>query len=446
MEWIRRQGTEQVEPEPEPEETEPVRQRPLIVDWMHSLTILHPAKGEIQFKPYDYQVDCWLDRAPARLWLKPRQVGMSLAWALEALYYSIFYRNQRTLMLSKTEGDAKQLIAYARFALNYIPDAPALIRDNASELEFENGSRIRSLPATKGAGRSYTANRVYLDEFAHAEYARDIYAAVRPTLSRGGHLTVGSTHDDDTTLFYELWEGHHGSEWSRHRIRWEDCPEYDAAWYARERPSYTAQDWAREYGGEATSAGANLFGRLDIEACADGWEGFRPWRAGRRYLSYWDVGSRQDATVGITLDITSAVWQIVAFERHEGWGYPAIQKAIEKRHRAYIGGTTGVESNGPGDPVIANLDIQAEELFLTERSKHQAITALQLAIEHGRLKFDIPELAAELKRYRRADKKLVQDCVMAAAGACYLADNVPVYTSGQFGSGGERASREATRW
>lgn len=425
---------------------------PPIVDWMRSLTILHPAKGEIQFEPYDYQVECWLDRSPARLWLKPRQVGMSLAWALEALYYSIFYRNQRTLMLSKSQDDAQQLIAYARFALNYIPDdgpqggRPALTRDNSSELEFENGSRIRSLPATKSAGRGFTANRVYCDEFAFAEYARDIYAAVRPTLSRGGHLTIGSTHDDDTTLFYELWEGQHGGEWSRHRIRWEECPEYDEAWYARERPNYTAQDWAREYGGEATTAGANLFDRLDIDACAVGWEGYQPWRPGRRYLSYWDVGSRQDATVGITLDISAPVHQVVAFERHLGWSYPAIQDAIEKRHRAYTGGVTAVESNGPGDPVIANLDIVAEELYMTERTKHQAITALQLAIEHGRLKFDIPELAGELRRYKRADKKLVQDCVMAAAGACYLADHIPVVSSSQFGSGGERASREATRW
>jgi hypothetical protein len=44
---------------------------------------------------------------------------------------------------------------------------------------FANGSaRIKSIPANRSTGRGFAANRVYLDEFAYAEYADDIYQSV----------------------------------------------------------------------------------------------------------------------------------------------------------------------------------------------------------------------------------------------------------------------------
>lgn len=415
---------------------------PPIGAWMRSVTIIHPAHGEVLFEPYPYQDTFWEDRSPSRLVLKARQVGMSQAWALEALYYSIFYRNQRTLFVSKTEDDARNLLAYARQAYDSLTDKPALLRDNTSDMLLANGSRIRSLPATKSAGRGFTANRVYLDEFAFADYGREIYRAVRPTLSRGGQLTAGSTANGQDNLFYELWSEQTSGAWSRHLIHWRDCPEYDADWFARERPQYTAQDWASEYECDLAGSGQAVFDRDAIAACALGWRGLQAPQPNRRYVTHWDVGIKRDATVGVTLDVTDPDdWQIVAFSHAYGLLSPLIQDHIAERARAYHlgrrGCSTAVESNGLGDPIIQNLEVPVTPFFVTAKSKVQAIKALLLAIERGRLHFDIPQLAGELRRYQWDDSKLVQDCVMAVAGAALTATQLQRGTV-RVRSGGKR--------
>jgi hypothetical protein len=169
-----------------------------------------------------------------------------------------------------------------------------------------------------------------------------------------------------------------------------------------------------EYMADWMDSGDAVFKTADIEAMPSGWSGFADPVRGRKYLHAWDIGRRSDATVGGTIDHTFWPWQLVAFERFQGLPYPAIQDAIEKRHRAY-GGRTLVESNGVGDPVIENLAIQAEPFVTTARSKVDGITALQLVMERGALKANIPQVTRELKAYRWDDRNLTQDCVMMLA-------------------------------
>ncbi len=149
-----------------------------------------------------------------------------------------------------------------------------------------------------------------------------------------------------------------------------------------------------------------------------GWTGFLEPLAGRRYLTAWDIGRRHDATWGITIDWSEAPYQAVASERLVGVPYPGIQDMISARGLAY-GGRTYVETNGPGDPVLENLGIRATGFVTTARSKVDAITALQMLVERGMLKADIPQLDRELRVYRWDDRDLVQDGVMALAIAAY---------------------------
>ncbi len=108
----------------------------------------------------------------------------------------------------------------------------------------------------------------------------------------------------------------------------------------------------------------------------------------------------------------------MASERLVGVPYPGIQDMITARGLAY-GGRTYVETNGPGDPVLENLGIRATGFVTTARSKVDAITALQMLVERGMLKADIPQLDRELRVYRWDDRDLVQDGVMALAIAAY---------------------------
>jgi hypothetical protein len=334
-----------------------------------------------------------MDDSPRRLVVKARQIGFSQVVALEAVHGAVTTSDDTTLFVSRNGDLAANLLNYCKIAISGLDEIPALVKDNESEIVFANGSRIKSLPANRSTGRGFAGRRVYLDEYAYQEYAADIYRSVSPIVGHGGRLTVFSTPDGRSNHFFQLWSGIDGGEWSRHEVKWNECPVYDQEWFNRERPKYTAQQWASEFDCDFIASGQSVFEAADVAACADGWHGLKPPANNRQYVTAWDIGRRHDATVGITLDVTDGDLQVVAFERLLGVPFPTQQKAIEARARA------------------------------TAKTKEAAITALVLAHERRRFKHDIPQLRLECQLYEWQDDRLIQDCVMAAAIAVYNADS-----------------------
>ena len=404
--------------------------------------IVHPARGRIPFEPYWYQHDFLASyHEPRRIILKARQIGFSQVFALEALYAAITEPEQMILLVSRSQDLAVNLLRYCYLTYNNLREAPALVKANESELGTANGSRIKSIPANRSTGRGFAANRIYLDEFAYAAYADDIYQSVAPAVSQGGSLTIGSTPNGVGNLFHQLYI--HGEGFTRMVVPWYRCPAYNpdghslpdtearavgeaGAWYQTERPKYTHQQFAAEFECDFVGSGVAVFQTADIERATDGAWGERPPERGRDYITSVDIGRRQDATVINTFDVSAAPYQRVAHDRLERVPYPVIQDAIAARWRAY-GGQLWIESNGVGDPVIENLDAPAQPFVTTARSKVQAIQRLQLLLEQGRLKAEwTPQERRELLGYQWDDRDLTQDCVMSLAiGAAQLDHSAP---------------------
>ncbi len=409
-------------------------------DWAAAnAQIVHPARGRIAFEPYPYQ-RAFLEsyHQPRRIILKARQIGFSQVFALEALYAALTQPEQMILLVSRSQDLAVNLLRYCYLTYNNLRTAPALTKANESELGTANGSRIKSIPANRSTGRGFAANRIYLDEFAYAAYADDIYQSVAPAVSQGGSLTIGSTPNGMGNLFHRLYV--EAGDFARMRVPWYRCPAYnpagadptlddataqtigkDGTWFLSERPKYTAQQWAAEFECDFVGSGVAVFQATDVERATEGaWGEVAP-QAGRQYLTSVDIGRRQDATVINTFDVTAAPYQRVAHDRIERVPYPIIQDAIAARWRAY-GGQLWIESNGVGDPVIENLAAPAQPFVTTARSKVQAIQRLQLLLEQGRIKAQwSPQERRELLGYQWDDRGLVQDCVMSLAiGAAQL--------------------------
>lgn len=397
----------------------------------------HPTLGTIRPAPYQYQGAFWSDRSATRVVLKARQTGFSQAIAFEALHTVLHQAGATVLVVSRNLEAAINVLGYVKTALGTPGiQAPKIVKDNETQLGLANRSRIVSIPATKGAGRTYAATAVFLDEFAWMPWATEIYTAVAPATSRGGRLTVLSTPNGRANAFYLLWMGHWGKEFSRHRAPWYRCPAYNGdgwmepddakareigergQWFRAQRPKYTSQTWAQEYDCDFIESGQAAFKGEDIERAQGIARGLEPYRLGREYVTFWDIGRRGDATVGTTLDVSEWPLQVVGWERFERLPYPAIQRKIEERWAAYPG-QHWVESNGPGDPVIENLKVPVLPWVTSARSKAQMIEALVLALEWGRLGWPegLRELTAEMTLYQWDDDKLVQDCVMSLAGA-----------------------------
>lgn len=385
------------------------------VEWaMRNATVILPTEGRQAFVPYPYQRRILEDRSPRRLILKARQTGISNAIAIEALHKALTRPDSTELFVSRNQDAARLLIGYCQTVLSGLRHAPAIEKENQSELAFSNGSRIVSLPANPSTGRGIAATDVYLDEFAFCLYDQLVYESIIGTISTGGAMTILSTANGRSNMFFRLWSGLEGGEWNRHQIHWSDCPRYDAAWAERTRSNMTRQSFAQEYDLDFITSGDAVFDPADLAACKIGHDPDP--ETCEQTITAWDIGRRQDHTVGLTIGRRGDVWHVVGFERFLA-PYPVIQSRIEARKRQM--GRTWVESNGVGDPVIENLTEAVEPFVTTARTKTQAIQALQLLIQKGRFKHDEPQLDRELGLYEHDDKLLIQDSVMAAAIAAY---------------------------
>jgi hypothetical protein len=230
-------------------------------------------------------------------------------------------------------------------------------------------------------------------------------------------MTILSTPNGRANMFYRLWAGLEGGEWSRHKIHWSDCPRFDAAWEARTRAGMTRQSFAQEYDLDFLTSGEAVFDPDDLVRCREGHRRSAPFE---EYVTAWDIGRRKDHTVGITLGRLDETWHEVKTERVL-LPYPVVGAMISARARQY--GPSWVESNGVGDPLIEFIDADVEPFVTSARSKVQALQALQLLVQQGKLKHDNEQLDRELGLYQWDDKALVTDSVMAAAIAAYQVVN-----------------------
>lgn len=375
-----------------------------------SATIVHPVRGRIAFEPYTYQTE-FLSRwsEPRRIVLKARQVGYSQIFALEALYVGIHAPESMILLVSRSQDLAVNLLRYCYLTYNALRDAPALVKENESEMGFANGSRIKSIPANRSTGRGFAATRVYLDEFAYAEYADDIFQSVSPAISHGGNMTIASTPNGMGNMFHRLWIG--GDNYVKQRINWRECPNYwtpaeqeagippeQSAWYLENRPNYTAAAWAAEYDCDFSISGGQVFRNVreciksDTDPAA---------HAEHHTVMGVDFGQTNDYTV-ISVICNSCRQQIYIdrFNRME-WAIARdrIRAAAERFHVAQI----MAERNSFGGPNIEALqgDLPVTAFDTTPSSKPPLIQALALAFERGELGLldDTPQ-TLELEAYQ----------------------------------------------
>lgn len=141
--------------------------------------------------------------------LKTRQVGVSWEACLFALRLCSLWPGQPVLCLSRGQLEANELVR--RISLMYREHADRkhtlarLITDNTADLEWDNGSSVVSLAATKDAGRSHTAALAIIDEWAFMRWPRETLAAVKPTTDAGGKLWIISSADGKGTEYHQHW-------------------------------------------------------------------------------------------------------------------------------------------------------------------------------------------------------------------------------------------------
>lgn len=175
------------------------------------IKIIHPVRGLIPFKLYDYQehmIENYIefDRIISML---PRQSGKTISTAAFLLWWAIFKPNQSILIAAHRGRQAAEIMNRIKSMYLDLPFwlKPGLSVNNVMTLTFENGSTIEAETTTANTGRGRSLSILYLDEFAfvNPNIQREFWAAIQPTLSTGGRAIITSTPNTDEDKFAQIW-------------------------------------------------------------------------------------------------------------------------------------------------------------------------------------------------------------------------------------------------
>ncbi len=205
-------------------------------------------------------VDWWNDPNNYKfLILKARQLGITWLAMAQCVWYILYRPGARCVAYSYTEDEAKKLVARAWLMFNSLPEelrngvevlSPQRAEEPSEWIKVKHTlpdgstiiSSIQALPATKKAGHGETITFAVMDEVARQDYARQIYTAINPAVSRGTAKLVmistangvGNAETGEGNYFHILYTTRKEKGIDFRFLPWNLEPTRDQPWYARE--------------------------------------------------------------------------------------------------------------------------------------------------------------------------------------------------------------------
>lgn len=378
------------------------------------------------FKLYPYQVKFIMDKSDKKIVLKARQTGFSTIVALEALLKCL-RPNRTILIVSISERQSQEIINKVK---NFLTEGVRLaienqllfqiVTESKKELSFKNGSRLISLPNSPEAARGYPADDVYLDETAHLEQDEQMFTSIRPTLSRGGRLTLVSTPAGKVGKFYEMWQNADELGFSKHKVHWNECPDEN---YLREIESFKSTmdefSFAQEYELEFLSEGMGFFPPNLVMPCVDKVSS-EP-ADERNFIQFgMDVGKSKSNTALVVAEkveeiiegkpkIKVYIRKIVLWRL--GTDYDLIKSDLKRFMNNYKASRVNIDSTGIGERYVE--EIRKEEgsviipIKFSNPMKERMFSQLRTLFENGQIV--IPQdkvLLNQLFQFERTITKL----------------------------------------
>jgi len=195
-----------------------------------------------------------------------RQSGKSTTMAVLALWNAIYKKRALVLVVSPSLRQSSELVRKVTERVAYLPIKPHLVGESKLTLEFNNGSRIVSLPATEATVRGFSAPQVVIEDEA-GDVPDELHQAILPMLiTSRGRLFLCGTPKGRRGHFFDYHE-RGGATWTRFRISADQCPRIDAAELAQQK-LLLRDRYEQEYNCGFINASSGLvYGGFDELAC-----------------------------------------------------------------------------------------------------------------------------------------------------------------------------------
>ncbi len=231
--------------------------------------IEHPIKGIIPFDLYRFQTRIVNEVVDNRFNIirKFRQAGITTLCAAYSLWSIIFKKNHYVMVVSIGDRESTAFLRRVMMMYEDLPMwlKPAIKEKNKHTLHLSTDSRIKSQPA--GAGRGEAASHLMVDEAAFIDKMREFWAAIYPVISTGGKVTMISTVNGMSNLYYELYRDAQtkSNNFNIVDLHWKEHPEYTDKWAEEHRPMVGERMWLQEYCCEFLGTGDTFIDRHTLK-------------------------------------------------------------------------------------------------------------------------------------------------------------------------------------
>jgi hypothetical protein len=324
-----------------------------------------------------------------------RGAGKTRTTSALALHTALFQPKSLTLLISKAQRQAKELLRYVKQGYRAIGRPVDTVKENETELEYPNGSRIIALPGSEGTIRSFQGvNLLVIDEAARVP--DDLYASVSPmTQTCKGRTILLSTPYGQRGFFWREWLDT-AAPWTRFKVPWDQCPRIAAEDVAEERRKFGDAWVAQEYGCDFTAMEGLVYPNFqELSACICT---TFPFSARDRKVGGIDFGWRNPfAAVWGILDKDDILW--INAERYK-------RETPLHEHAAALPRGYFWAADPAGATEINELRAAGHKVARGRNDIRLGIQAVTARLRLGRLKVvahACPNLIAESKLYRWPD-------------------------------------------
>jgi phage FluMu gp28-like protein len=169
---------------------------------------------------YNFQLGWMLDQSDQAFCNKSRQIGLSHTTSGTGVIWGAFH-GELTTIISVGEEESKEVLdkakRHAKVLCGLGSEMAVPVRDNATEIVFASGGRVRALPST--GGRGFSGN-VFLDEYAYQPNPTKVWDAAAAVTMLGYKLRVVSTPNGVGDEFHNISKLARAeeSQWAYHEI------------------------------------------------------------------------------------------------------------------------------------------------------------------------------------------------------------------------------------